>query len=1057
MAAVIGALRADLSASVAQFEQDMGKAAKAMQKFGRDAQAISRNLEASGQRMTLAITAPFIALMATSARAAAESRDAIAQVESRLQSMGNASGKTSEQLEASAKQLQRLSTFDDDDILRQVTNTILTFGKIAGEQFDRAQRATVDYATSMQKELGPSAIMVGKALNDPIKGLTALGKAGVQFTPEQKALIKGFVEMNDVASAQNIILDELERQFMGAGVAARQAVPGADAIDAWRDFQETIGEVALRILEAVEPMVVGVLDGFNNLTPGMQNFIVIAGGVAAALGPVLWALGAFIGAVGNLAPLWASFTALFADAMVAAGITSIQVAIRALLTFLGPWVAGIALVVAALWEFRGVLVEAFNAVQAVVQGNLMPAFQNLFGKIGALFEELSVGPIADFVRTIMWMVAEVTGFILQLAGVFATRWLSTIVDVIATLIGVVTDFVKVIERLLSGDFAGAFEAAKNLVGNAMSGMLDAFENILPGITAVADAIAGAVQDYIGERIAATLGWIEARFPGLVDALAAAARGAVVWAKNLYEGVKGWITDKLGPLINWAKERIRELNALLTLVRRRQAAVAGQPAPAAPAAPPARPAPPAPAGGGDGGGGAGGGGGGSGGRGSADRAADNLRKATAKFEEALEDVNDSIDRAFARESLPRSMQMAEDMRRRLGELAEEARGAGVNMDAFAAGMATAEQRIRELELEGLAREAEDFRLEVRDLADEVAEFGGGLSPLEERLQAIDRSFEDLRREIQEQIDANRALAANNAEAASAMAVLERQLLALDAAYARARAGAEALLAAQEHLKDLQAAADAGDTERAIRDLQQSSGSQGFMTREQQDLQKAEDDLQRSRINAAIELAALEAEYVAAEAEGDTAQMARLQTQIDLQRQLSDLVNATSAEQIRAHEEMQDSLDRMVDGLAAGAAQLLTDWKGGVDTIKKAVAQMLIEFLQAQAAKGIGNIFSKFAGGFATGGRLRPGEWGIAGEAGPEPIYAGAAGLSVTSNKDAFGSGGGGAMYVDARGAGKREIDELRTMLMNMDRRFEGRVVAATNEGIMRGKIKPPSFG
>ena len=1054
MAAVIGALRADLSASVAQFEQDMGKASKAIQRFARDAQRISQNLEAAGQRMTLAITAPFVALMATSARAAAESRDAIAQVESRLQSMGNASGKTSEQLEQSAKQLQRLSTFDDDDILRQVTNTILTFGKIAGDQFDRAQRATVDYATSMEKELGPSAIMVGKALNDPVKGLTALGKAGVQFTAGQKAMIKGFVEANDYASAQNIILDELERQFMGAGLAAREAVPGADAIDAWRDFQETIGEVALRVLEAVEPMVVRVLDAFNNMTPGMQTFIVAVAGVAAAIGPLLWALGAFVGAIGNLAPLWASFVTLFTDAMVTAGISSISVAIRALLAYLAPWAAAIVLVVAALWEFRGVLVEAFQAIMEVVQGNILPAFQNLFGKIGALMEELSAGPIAEFVRFIAWMVAEVAGFLLQLAGVFAGRWLATIVDVIATVIGVVTDLVRIIEALLTGDFSGALDAAGDLFANFASGLLGALENILPGITSVVEAIAGAIQEWVGDRVAATLGWIESRFPGLVDAVAAMARGAIAWARNLYEGVKSWIADKLGPLIQWAKDRIRELNGLLNAVRRRQAAVSGGAAPADAPTPPARPAPPPAAPAADAGGGGGGGGGS--GRSQADRAAEQLVKATEKFEDALEGVNDSIDRAFDRNVLPRSMQQAADLRRKIEELADEARDAGVDMEAFAASMATTEHRIRDLELEGLAREAAEFRTEVRDLADEVQAFGGGLAPLEQRLQSIDRAYEDLRREIMEQIEANRALAENNADAAAAMVTLEGQLLALETAYGRARTGAQALFDAQERLKDIQAAADAGDTERAIRDLQQSSGGAGFMTREQQDLQKAEDDLQRSRIAAAEELAALEAEYLLAEAEGDTAQMARLQTQIDLQRRLYDLVSATSAEQIMAHEQMQDSLQRMVDGLAEGAAQLITDFKGGVQTIKKALAQMLIEFLQAQAAKGIGNIFANFAGGFATGGRLRPGEWGIAGEAGPEPIYAGAAGLSVTSNKDAFG-GGGGALYVDARGAGKREIDELRAMLMSMDRNFEGRVVAASNEGIMRGKIKPPSFG
>ena len=48
--------------------------------------------------------------------------------------------------------------------------------------------------------------MVGKALNDPLKGLTALSRIGVQFTAQQQEQIKAMVEVGDVAGAQKIIL-----------------------------------------------------------------------------------------------------------------------------------------------------------------------------------------------------------------------------------------------------------------------------------------------------------------------------------------------------------------------------------------------------------------------------------------------------------------------------------------------------------------------------------------------------------------------------------------------------------------------------------------------------------------------------------------------------------------------------------------------------------------------------------------------------------------------------------------------------------------------------------
>lgn len=1020
MAAVIGALRADLSASVAKFEADMGKAAKAVKSFGASAQKVSANLESAGQRMTLALTAPFLALAVTSAKAAAESSDAIAQVESRLASMGGASMKTSEELQASAKQLQHLSTFDDDDILRNVTNAMLTFGNVSGEQFDRAQRAAVDMATSLQTELQPAAIMIGKALNDPTKGITKLTKAGVTFTAGQIAQIKALQKAGDIYGAQSIMLAELEREFKGAGQAARDAVPGSDAIDAWREFQETIGGVFLRVIDAVEPFVIAVLDGFNKLTPGMQTFIVALAGVAAAIGPVLWAFGAFIGAIGNLAPIWAGFMEMFTGAMAAAGITEFGVAIRALAVFLGPIVGIVALVVASLIEFRGVLVQAFQEVMAVVNGNLLPAFQNLFGKISALFAELSSGPIGAFVRLIMWMVAEVTGALLALVGVVAGRFLAAMVDTMATVIGVVTDLVKVVQALLSGDFAGAWEAAVDLVENAVSGILDAFENIIPGITAAAQAVFDAVKTWIGDRISETLEWISGRFPGLVAAVQAAAAGATAWARNLYNGIKSWISDKLGPMIEWAKARIRELNSLFGWITRRQAQVSGKPAEAAAPAPEARPARALPAddgGGGGGGGGGGRGGGGGGGESAAEKKAKELKKATETFAEALKDTDDAIDKAFDRRALPRSMQQANALREKIEESATAAREAGVDMTAFAAGMALAQQRIRELEIEGLAIEARAFADDVRKLSEDVVDFGGGLPPLEDRLSRVDGEFADLRAEILEQIDANKALAGANSEAAAAMAVLERQLGLLDAAHAKATEGARAQYAAEQNLANLQAAKEAAGTSKDIRDLQQRASGQ-FQSQGAQELQRIQDELDAKRIDNAIELASLEGQLQQAQVTGDAAEMARLQNQIALQTQLGTVIDSVTAKQLQAADKMQDAFSSFADDLSSELSSMIMDWKFDMDGLrsvfKKLANDLFIKPMTDQASSAVSStlmsMFGKFAGGFAVGGTLSPGQWGIAGENGPEPIFAGAAKLGVMSNPDAFGGGkGGGNVY------------------------------------------------
>ena len=90
----------------------------------------------------------------------------------------------------------------DDDNLREMTNTLLTFGSVTGDTFTKANVLALDLSVAFGKDLQSSAIMVGKALNDPLKGLTALSRIGVQFTAEQQEQIKAMVEVGDVAGAQ---------------------------------------------------------------------------------------------------------------------------------------------------------------------------------------------------------------------------------------------------------------------------------------------------------------------------------------------------------------------------------------------------------------------------------------------------------------------------------------------------------------------------------------------------------------------------------------------------------------------------------------------------------------------------------------------------------------------------------------------------------------------------------------------------------------------------------------------------------------------------------------
>lgn len=382
---VIGALRATLGLDSAAFEDGLGIAQKKLNRFGKDFQKMGAKIGQMGQTLSIAVTAPLVALAYKSSQAAIESREALAQVEAGLKSMGDAAGRSLPQLQEQAAALQKLSTFDDDDILRSVTANMLTFGNVSGDAFDRAQRAAVDLSSRMKTDLQSSTILIGKALNDPIKGLSALSRVGIQFTADQKAMITAMVEGGNVAGAQAIILSELERQYKGSGKAARDAAPGSDQIDKWRELQEKVGEIVLVMGERLIPTIDRILDLFLSLSPGMQEAVVGFAAIAAAVGPVLIGVGAMVSGFGAILPLLGKLGVVLK--IVPPLLTAVGIAFRFMLGPIGLAITAIGLVYAAWknWDtIEPIIKRLYTAVKTWIVDKLNAIWDGVKSRIEAV-------------------------------------------------------------------------------------------------------------------------------------------------------------------------------------------------------------------------------------------------------------------------------------------------------------------------------------------------------------------------------------------------------------------------------------------------------------------------------------------------------------------------------------------------------------------------------------------------------------------------------------------------------------------------------------------------
>ena len=165
-----------------------------------------------------------------------------------LEDTGNAAGVTGQHVKDMARELA-MTTGLDKTVLTDAENVLLTFKEIrnvAGDNndvFDRSVKLTGDMATVFGGSASDAAKTLGKALQDPVQGLTALRRVGVTFTEKQKAVITSMVETGDVIGAQKLILKELESQVGGTAEASADAT--AIMGNAFKEVLEIVGQELL--------------------------------------------------------------------------------------------------------------------------------------------------------------------------------------------------------------------------------------------------------------------------------------------------------------------------------------------------------------------------------------------------------------------------------------------------------------------------------------------------------------------------------------------------------------------------------------------------------------------------------------------------------------------------------------------------------------------------------------------------------------------------------------------------------------------------------------------
>lgn len=423
-----------------------------------------------------------------------------AQTNAAIKSTGAVANVSASEVGTLADSISNLSGVDDDAI-QSGANLLLTFTNIRNEVgegndvFNQAVKSLTDVSVAMGQEPQAAAVQLGKALNNPIKGIAALSRVGIEFTDEQKNLIASLQESGDIMGAQKIILEELNTQFGGSAEAFGETLPGA--ISKAKQSFEVLAESAVKGLGPVFKQLPALVD---------------------ALGPVFEALAPVINVL-------AEVIVDLLDGAMSALIPIIELVAGLFERFLGPAMEPLV----ALFDVLGEVVE----VVVDVLGDVIDGGEGFLGVFSAL---------ADVVRAfspVLQAVAQVFGAVL-----------SPILTLVANVLQAVAEaLVPIAEKLfpiLAQVLTKVADALGPVVEALAEGILDVFLAFLPILPKVAELFLALI-----EAVLPLLDVLLELLPPLVDIVAFLADVLATVLGGALTFVVDLLTSLLVPIIEKA--------------------------------------------------------------------------------------------------------------------------------------------------------------------------------------------------------------------------------------------------------------------------------------------------------------------------------------------------------------------------------------------------------------------------------------------------------------------------------------------------------------------------
>jgi phage-related protein len=408
--------------------------------------------------------------------------EAAATAQARLKAVAEATGvfgaetgKVTDRLAEFAKS-QEMRIAVDDKVIKGVQAQLLTFKELSktadetGGTFDRVTIAAFDMAAAGFGSAESNATALGKALENPIKGVTALARNGTTFTDQQREQIKVLQESGDLLGAQALILAEVESQY--GGVAEKTADASARFAILSENIKEQVGDPLLDIfndlIEDLEPVMVALGD---TLGETIKELAPVLKDIGAALPGLMSSLMPLIPIIGNLAGIFFELIAKVLPPFV-----SLIERLLPMFEQLAPIIAD--LLIEAFDALIPVFFEIIDALMPIVMA-LLPVLVDIIRVAAPIVIKLVEAflPLVDKVLPLMIRFIE---FMLPILMRMSDIILRVVVGAVTFLTGAIATAGEGVLAFSDG-FVKAFEAVRAFFVGVVNGMIGLFEGFVNGI------------------------------------------------------------------------------------------------------------------------------------------------------------------------------------------------------------------------------------------------------------------------------------------------------------------------------------------------------------------------------------------------------------------------------------------------------------------------------------------------------------------------------------------------------------------------------------------------